>query len=194
MQSMPSIRINAIDPVHGVDIAGRRFGNLTVLDFNFIDPATNEIRWLCRCSCGWEDFFDLKHIRLVRSCGCTVPKTDYKFSLYVFHPSFDRLMNMLNGMRTRCHNKNNDSYYYYGERGIKVCKEWLDDKDLFIAWALANGYRDDLTIDRKDNYKDYEPSNCRFATYKEQANNKRIHQDRQAERLNEIAGLLSNMG
>jgi hypothetical protein len=78
-------------------------------------------------------------------------------------------------MKARCNNPNDPSYKYYGARGIKVCDEWLGEKgaENFIKWALANGYRDDLTLDRIDNDKCYCPENCRFATIKAQENNRR---------------------
>jgi hypothetical protein len=66
-------------------------------------------------------------------------------------------------------------YSYYGGRGIKVCDEWVNSLDTFIEWALSNGYRDDLSIDRKDNSKDYNPKNCRWATWSEQMKNRRSH-------------------
>jgi hypothetical protein len=64
------------------------------------------------------------------------------------------------------------SYYRYGGRGIKICDEWKDNFLAFALWALENGYTKDLTIDRIDNDGDYEPSNCHFVTYTEQANNR----------------------
>ena len=61
---------------------------------------------------------------------------------------------------------------YYAERGIRVCNEW-HVRDSFFSWALSNGYRDDLEIDRIDNSKGYEPGNCRWVTHKENQNNRR---------------------
>lgn len=75
-------------------------------------------------------------------------------------------------MRDRCNNPKATGYKNYGARGIKVYPEW-DDYPTFRNWAMKNGYKDGLTIDRIDFNKDYEPNNCRFTTMKEQNNNRR---------------------
>ena len=112
-----------------------------------------------------------------RTCNNLIrrPNSKRRKSIYKKQPLSNvskRLRRIYINMVQRCYNSNNTTYKYYGNRGIIVCNEWLNDRYKFFQWALDNGYEENLTIDRKDVDGNYEPSNCRWATMKEQANNK----------------------
>ena len=82
-----------------------------------------------------------------------------------------RLYNIWNGMIGRCERSSNPNYKLYGNRGVIVCKAWKNFEK-FKSWALANGYQENLSLDRINNSGNYEPSNCRWVTMKEQENNR----------------------
>lgn len=80
-----------------------------------------------------------------------------------------RLYRIYSGMKQRCYNKNNPSYKRYGLLGITICADWLDKKGFlnFYKWALENGYRGDLTIDRINPKMGYSPNNCQWLSFSE---------------------------
>lgn len=80
-------------------------------------------------------------------------------------------------MKQRCNSPKHTAYKNYGGRGIKICKEWEHDFKAFYDWSIANGYNPELTLDRIDNNGNYEPSNCRWATIKEQSYNRRTNRN-----------------
>lgn len=85
------------------------------------------------------------------------------------------LYQVWSGMKDRCNNTNNPSYKWYGNRGISVCNEWLNNFEVFKQWALSNGYMpgQKLQIDRIDNNGNYEPNNCRFVDCRTNIRNSR---------------------
>lgn len=100
--------------------------------------------------------------------------TLWKLNIYKKHGmSHTRLYSCWKGMKGRCNNVNGRCYHRYGGRGITYCSEW-EEFEPFMKWALANGYSDDLTLDRIDNDGNYCPENCKWSTQKEQASNKKI--------------------
>ena len=154
------------------DLHGKRFGKLTVIEYYGISNK-KQIYWKCICDCGNEVFVKTTDLNcgLQKSCGCyrlEVGHLNYKYGC-----RNNRLYRIWRGMKARCFNANSKNYKLYGGRGITICDEWANDFEAFSAWALENGYEDNLSIDRKNTDGNYEPNNCEWATVEHQNNNKR---------------------
>lgn len=157
------------------DLTGKTFGRLTVIRREGSNEQGRAL-WLCRCDCGVES---IKQGKLLlnghcRSCGCGERETRLEnMTKNAHHQTGTRLYNIWSGMKQRCYYLDHVDYLNYGGRGIEVCEEWRNDFLAFKKWSEENGYRDNLSIDRIDVNGNYEPSNCKWSTLKEQSRNKR---------------------
>lgn len=153
-----------------IDLTNKRFGKLVVLSLLDYRNNNGSACWQCKCDCGTFKVANSNDLRKgnVSSCGCLRKKQLLKHG-----ESGTRLYNIWCDIKKRCYNTRCVAYKNYGGRGIKVGDKWLNDFVTFKEWSIDNGYNDKLTLDRIDVDGDYEPSNCRWTTMKEQANNTR---------------------
>ena len=156
------------------DLTGQRFGKLVVLErANKIGEG--KLKWLCRCDCGTVKpiLADVLNSGGAISCGCRKRSVLGESTLKHGHRR-ERIYSIYCDMKRRCYNKNRNGYANYGARGIRVCDEWKNDFMAFYEWAMANGYEENLTIDRIDNDGNYEPSNCQWITKSENSTKRNI--------------------
>jgi len=156
--------------------------------------------WICECKCGHlveRSTYEITSSKIKKCRNCNIKpisppkkrlhkKRDIKsissvqkrLSPPLFHGYADKhpLYKTWINMRQRCYNSNNPKFAIYGGKGIKLCEEWFKNFKSFFDWALSQGWKCNLTIDRVDPLKDYAPSNCRFITKSE--NTRRVHEAR----------------
>lgn len=150
---------------------GDKFNKLTVIKF-LCKTKFSHKKWLCLCECGNEIEIDeytlLKNAR--HSCGCErnirMKQLSTKHNLYG-----TKIYQIWISMKQRCYYKKYTHYKHYGSKGIEVCDEWKNNVVQFYNWALSNGYKEGLSIERIDINKNYCPENCKWIPKNEQQMN-----------------------
>lgn len=155
---------------------GKKYGSRTIIaDAGIAKNGHHMVK--CRCDCGYENLiylYDLKNGNRLKCYRCSL-KTRKTYKTH--GKSKNKLYKVWQGMRERCYYKKHKCYEYYGARGITVCNEWNNSFEVFYEWAINNGYKEGLTIDRINANGNYEPDNCRWATTSEQSINRRIQKN-----------------
>lgn len=182
-----SVQYEDIEPIFG-----KKFGKLTALPIVFVEDVQDENgtimihkrKYIIKCQCDCGNYYYANRLQLlngrVNSCGCEKKERlsqrnkefskKYSDSDSQVDSPYNKLYNSWSAMKHRCLYPSDTHYNYYGGRGITICEDWLD-YEKFKEWAIKNGWQNDLTIDRIDYDKNYEPSNCRWVDMKTQHNN-----------------------
>lgn len=160
------------------DLTNKRFERLTALEI--VPTPKKGAYWFCKCSCGNTTI--VRNDKLIngitKSCGCLKKEIITKRNeTHALGLSRSNIYRRYRTMLARCYYEKNPrtKKFYYKYKGIKVCDEWLGENGFinFYKWAISNGYKKELTIDRIDGSKGYSPDNCRWVDYKTQRANQR---------------------
>lgn len=158
-----------------IDISGMRFGKLTVIH-KVTARSKASAYWLCKCDCGNHSVVAGCKLKAKTTLSCGCHRASLKTNLRHGMANKTRTYKSWKEMRQRCLNPNSDKAKWYSLKGVKICQRWIDSFENFL---FDMGERPDkTTLDRINPYGNYEPSNCRWATQKEQMNNTRYHYDK----------------
>ncbi len=160
-------------PKRAKDLTGMKFGRLLVIKCAGKGTKDGKLYWVCECDCGTEISTIGANLKTgnTKSCGCYYKDTRKEGCNYKHGMEFSSEYSSWLHMKDRCYNTNNDSYYNYGGRGIKVCNRWLKSFENFYE-DMGDKPTKDYSIDRVDGSKMYAPWNCRWANHEEQSSNR----------------------
>lgn len=171
-----------------IDLTGNKYGMLTVMKFSHFSKRGLSI-WECLCECGNKAIVTGGNMKngTTKSCGC------YKISKAIKDSTTHgmrgtRIYSIWIHMKERCRSVNCSIYGYYGGKGIDFCKDWERFEGFYKD--MKDGYDDTLTLERKDVSGNYEPSNCKWATMREQANNRTSNR---IETVNGVTDTMANL-
>lgn len=161
-----------------LDLKGERFGKLVAIEIDGKRRGYNT--WNCLCDCGRYHSVSVTHLKngYTKSCGCY--SDEIRRTKPITHNSSKECNEYFPEyrswalMKRRCYNPNDKHYFNYGGRGITVCDRWLNSFENFLA-DMGKKPSKLYSLDRKEGNGIYEPSNCRWATKKEQAGNRRTN-------------------
>lgn len=163
------------------EMLGKKYGRLLITGFESeIKNGHYRTYLLCKCDCGADVRIRKDGVLngAVVSCGCNKKEKahfsglKHAQSCITHGMTKTRLFSIWRSMKARCYNKTCGGFQNYGGRGITVCDDWKNSFEKFRDWAISNGYKDNLSIDRINVNGNYEPSNCRWVTMLDQQSNK----------------------